>query len=993
MPSLSDLFVTLSLKSDQFISGLRDSQREAKEFDKAIKPLSNSLKDIGGAMEKVGIAATVVGAPFALMAKSAIDNADALSKMSERTGLTTETLSALKQQASLADVSMESLGVSLKKQSVVLENATSGNKQAQESFAKLRLSVTDLLKLSPDERFFAIARAIESVPDPAIKAGLAMEVWGKSGTELFTLLPSLSGGIDEVVGSAKNFNQVITAEGGQAAKAFNDSLTNLKNAVTGLFNVLANSGLLQTFTDLINKIAGAVAGFGQAHPVILAVSAVIGGLAAVIGPVVAGIGFLVSGIGAVLGPIGGFIASAGGLAGILGTVVTILTGPVGIVAAIAAGVIAVIAFRNEIGGALLKVLAFAVDAFGSAAGIIAKFADSLGASGIGAKLHDFQFSVQETAVHLRDMSKGMTAVQAASEGTATAVSTTSKGIGDLVAKMVQWNGKTHEQIEAEQKAAEAAKKFQEAITSQVNAVKGNTEQNKVLVATLTQLEKEHVSMQLIVEKLGKATKDYAKELELQGKAIPPIVAKVADATVKFEDFNKAMEKVEGIVKKNNAAIADYVATGQAQTSIAKQTADAYADYARQVFGAAGELINLNGTINQTIKNSNIKILATVDPQAEKNLQDFLKKTQDAAAAQQKALDDAVRDVGRSAGHIFDDMVLKGQNVFTDLGSALKGGALSLGRSIFEDVTGQLLGPVKLAFDEFFKSLLESTGIKAFISGLGEKLGGLLSGVFGFGGGAASVVSSVAGGATSGAGAVTSAAGTATGTAGSLTTGLLGGVAGGVISGLGSFFGSMRLEGTMNAVEYNTRASEIHLRVMLGDFFNSWDSTFEQIKNDIHEQLLQSGFIVSVMNSWDVVLKSIDAATNATLTGLDSVSKAILESTKDIAMSVIQAVDGIAQSLQASLNALQPATVPRFASGGVMPHEGLAYLEAGEVVSPPGRSARTSSQNVEAPPTVVLNIYNQSIDSSDFERVVRTKILPEFQRIIDTNYRGARNTFS
>jgi len=41
---------------------------------------------------------------------------------------------------------------------------------------------------------------------------------------------------------------------------------------------------------------------------------------------------------------------------------------------------------------------------------------------------------------------------------------------------------------------------------------------------------------------------------------------------------------------------------------------------------------------------------------------------------------------------------------------------------------------------------------------------------------------------------------------------------GGLSAAGSLLGSMRLEGTMNAVEYNTRASRIHLEVMINDFF-------------------------------------------------------------------------------------------------------------------------------------------------------------------------------
>jgi hypothetical protein len=127
----------------------------------------------------------------------------------------------------------------------------------------------------------------------------------------------------------------------------------------------------------------------------------------------------------------------------------------------------------------------------------------------------------------------------------------------------------------------------------------------------------------------------------------------------------------------------------------------------------------------------------------------IKKNKDALDKITKDDKESFEDIKRSAGHIFDSMFEKGQNVFASLKNALKGGALSLGRSIFEDVTAQLLGPIKKAFDDFFTSLINSAGIKKFITDIGAKLGGMLAGIFGGGGGSAA---GAAGGAGAGAGA-------------------------------------------------------------------------------------------------------------------------------------------------------------------------------------------------------------------------------------------------
>lgn len=94
----------------------------------------------------------------------------------------------------------------------------------------------------------------------------------------------------------------------------------------------------------------------------------------------------------------------------------------------------------------------------------------------------------------------------------------------------------------------------------------------------------------------------------------------------------------------------------------------------------------------------------------------------------REMKEATDDVKKSAGKIFDDMLIKGEGVFSSLNNLLKGGALSVGRSIFADVVGEFFGPAKKAFDDFFHELLQSSGLKSFIDGMAQKLAGALNGV-------------------------------------------------------------------------------------------------------------------------------------------------------------------------------------------------------------------------------------------------------------------------
>lgn len=46
------------------------------------------------------------------------------------------------------------------------------------------LSVDELQRMNPEQQFNAVAKALEKVSDPTIRAGLAMQVFGKSGLQL-----------------------------------------------------------------------------------------------------------------------------------------------------------------------------------------------------------------------------------------------------------------------------------------------------------------------------------------------------------------------------------------------------------------------------------------------------------------------------------------------------------------------------------------------------------------------------------------------------------------------------------------------------------------------------------------------------------------------------------------------------------------------------------------------------------------------------------------
>jgi hypothetical protein len=77
-----------------------------------------------------------------------------------------------------------------KLEKALFEAAQTGGASA-EAFKQMGLNVGDLLNLSPDERLLAVGKALHGIEDSTTRAGLVMEVFGKSGLDLLQIFDAL----------------------------------------------------------------------------------------------------------------------------------------------------------------------------------------------------------------------------------------------------------------------------------------------------------------------------------------------------------------------------------------------------------------------------------------------------------------------------------------------------------------------------------------------------------------------------------------------------------------------------------------------------------------------------------------------------------------------------------------------------------------------------------------------------------------------------------
>jgi hypothetical protein len=235
-----------------------DQTRAALASVKAnLEGLSVAAGKVNGVLAGLG-AALSLGALVAA-GKAALDTADNLSKLSQKTGISVESLSLLKPIAEQSGVSLESLAKGMQKLATAMVEAAGGSKEQVASFSRLGVSVKDAAgQLRPTEAVLLdLADAFAAMPDGAEKSALAVKLFGKSGVELIPFLNQGRAGIEELKQKFKELGLEISGDTAKAAEKFNDTLDTVKQALSAIAMKVAAAALpaLQALADALVSVA------------------------------------------------------------------------------------------------------------------------------------------------------------------------------------------------------------------------------------------------------------------------------------------------------------------------------------------------------------------------------------------------------------------------------------------------------------------------------------------------------------------------------------------------------------------------------------------------------------------------------------------------------------------------------------------------------------------------------------------------------------------
>lgn len=251
------------------IMKVRLSAEGIQEVMDALKKVRAETEKTGRAgkeaVDTLGSLGTIFAAQqIAAFAKHALDAADGLSKMSQKTGVAVEELSALTYMGQQAEVSNQDLEKGLVKLAKSLTGLEQGEAVATEAFSRLGLSAADFKGLSLDQALLKVANAQARFADGAGKADTMLALLGKSGANMIPLMNDLAnGGFENAKKKLEDLGLVITGDMAKASQDFNDSMKRLEMAAQGATVQVAQSmlpGLTQAIDGLTKSLAQMPAG-------------------------------------------------------------------------------------------------------------------------------------------------------------------------------------------------------------------------------------------------------------------------------------------------------------------------------------------------------------------------------------------------------------------------------------------------------------------------------------------------------------------------------------------------------------------------------------------------------------------------------------------------------------------------------------------------------------------------------------------------------------
>jgi hypothetical protein len=228
--------------------------------------ISSGFSGFGSILKGVAVGVAGLATAFAGLAifvangvKGIFELGDGYKTLRDRTGASIPFIYALEKAFKANGVSAEMVGPALNNMQKALSGLNEQGEPTNKWFEKLNLRIEDLQKLSPEQQFKVIAKAISQLESPAQRTAASMGIFGRAGASMIGVFKEVDSIGDKLDPSAKILDQ--------NAERFSRISTRLKesgNFFKGFFIAIAGS-VAPELERILNLMQGGdfMAGIGE----------------------------------------------------------------------------------------------------------------------------------------------------------------------------------------------------------------------------------------------------------------------------------------------------------------------------------------------------------------------------------------------------------------------------------------------------------------------------------------------------------------------------------------------------------------------------------------------------------------------------------------------------------------------------------------------------------------------------------------------------------
>ena len=262
-----DSVLRLSAKVDglngivAFNRGLQSVETTAKGVTGAMRGMTGAAAGLSGALGSLAPLLSVAG--LVGMVQNTIKAGDSMYDLSQKTGVAVESLARFKKAAAVSGTDIETVSKSLVKLSRgMVEAATTGKGKAADALNALGLSATTAggkIKTA-DQLTLEIANKFQRMGNDARKTSLAMDLFGRAGSEMIPML-NMGGAAIE------NLSVKMTEAFAKKADEYSDKLAILSGKV-GALGADLTIALLPALQSVTDAVTGFVTAFNALPDVV-----------------------------------------------------------------------------------------------------------------------------------------------------------------------------------------------------------------------------------------------------------------------------------------------------------------------------------------------------------------------------------------------------------------------------------------------------------------------------------------------------------------------------------------------------------------------------------------------------------------------------------------------------------------------------------------------------------------------------------------------------